>query len=119
DGFIRITDRKKDIIVTAGGKKVAPQNLENALRNSEFVSQALAVGDRRPYVVALLALDPAELETAGVSGEAETAQLAQTIVDDVNRGRTGYEQIKRFAILPREFSAQEGEGTATVKMKRR
>jgi long-chain acyl-CoA synthetase len=119
DGFIRITDRKKDIIVTAGGKKVAPQNLENALRNSKFVSQALAVGDRRPYIVALLALDPAELKAAGVSGDAEIEALAQKIVDDANRGRTRFEQIKRFTVLPRDFSAEEGEVTATLKLRRR
>jgi long-chain acyl-CoA synthetase len=119
DGFIKITDRKKDIIVTAGGKKVAPQNLENALRGSKFVSQALAVGDRRPYIVALLALDPAELEAAGVSGESETEALARTIVEGVNEGRTRFEQIKRFAVLPREFSVEEGEVTATMKIRRR
>jgi long-chain acyl-CoA synthetase len=119
DGFIRITDRKKDIIVTAGGKKVAPQNLENALRGSRFVSQALAVGDRRPYIVALLALDPDELKAAGVSGDAEAEELAQKIVDDVNEGRTRFEQIKRFAVLPRDFSVDEGEVTATMKLRRR
>src|SRR5579859_1272878 len=119
DGFIRITDRKKDIIVTAGGKKVAPQNLENALRNSKFVSQALAVGDRRPYIVALLALDPAELKAAGVTGDDEIEALAQKIVDDANRGRTRFEQIKRFAVLPRDFSVEEGEVTATMKLKRK
>jgi long-chain acyl-CoA synthetase len=119
DGFIRITDRKKDIIVTAGGKKVAPQNLENALRTSKFVSQALAVGDRRPYIVALLALGAAELKAAGVTGDAEIEALAQKIVDDANRGRTRFEQIKRFAVLPREFSVEEGEVTATMKLKRR
>ena len=119
DGFITITDRKKDIIVTAGGKKVAPQNLENALRGSKFVSQALAVGDRRPYIVALLALDPAELHAAGVSSESETVALAQKIVDGVNEGRTGFEQIKRFAVLPREFTVEDGEVTATLKIRRR
>jgi long-chain acyl-CoA synthetase len=119
DGFLTITDRKKDIIVTAGGKNVAPQNLENALRGSKFVSQALAVGDRRPYIVALLALDPAELEAAGVSGESETEALARTIVEGVNEGRTRFEQIKRFAVLPREFSVEEGEVTATMKIRRR
>src|SRR5207253_9294787 len=61
DGFLRITDRKKDLIVTAGGKNVAPQNLENALKTSRYVSQALVVGDRRPYVAALIALDEAEI----------------------------------------------------------
>ena len=62
DGFVTITDRKKDIIVTAGGKNIAPQNLENDLKTSRYVSQALVVGDRRPYPAALITLDPAELE---------------------------------------------------------
>ena len=62
DGFVTITDRKKDIIVTAGGKNIAPQNLENDLKTSRFVSQALVVGDRRPYPAALITLDPVELE---------------------------------------------------------
>ena len=61
DGFITITDRKKDIIVTAGGKNVAPQNLENDLKTSKYVSQALVVGDRQPYIAALITLDPEEL----------------------------------------------------------
>jgi long-chain acyl-CoA synthetase len=119
DGFIRITDRKKDVLVTAGGKKVAPQNLENELRNSKFVSQALVVGDRRPYIVALLTLDPAELDAAGISGDPAMEAIAQGVVDDANRGRTRFEQIKRFAILPRDFSAEEGEVTPTMKLKRR
>ena len=62
EGFLRITDRKKDLIITAGGKNIAPQNLENALKASRFVSQALVVGDRRPYVTALVTLDEAELD---------------------------------------------------------
>ena len=61
DGFVTITDRKKDIIVTAGGKNVAPQNLENDLKTSKFVSQAMVVGDRQPYIAALITLDPEEL----------------------------------------------------------
>jgi long-chain acyl-CoA synthetase len=119
DGFVRITDRKKDIIVTAGGKKVAPQNLENQLKTSKFVSQALVVGERRPYIGALVALDPAALEAAGVSGNAASTELVQGIVDDANRGRTGFEQIKRFAVLPRDFSVEEGEVTPTLKLRRR
>jgi long-chain acyl-CoA synthetase len=119
DGFVRITDRKKDILVTAGGKKVAPQNLENALKNSRFVSQALVVGDRRPYIAALVALDPTAIDAGGVSGDAAVAQLVQGIVDDANRGRTRYEQIKRFAVLPRDFSLEEGEVTPTLKLRRR
>ena len=130
DGFIKITDRKKDILVTAGGKKVAPQNLENLLKGSKYVSQALVVGDRRPYIAALVALDEEAIgpwadehglprEQAELSRLPETAALVQGVVDDVNRGRTGFEQIKRFAILPRDFSADEGEVTPTLKLRRR
>jgi long-chain acyl-CoA synthetase len=130
DGFVTITDRKKDILVTAGGKNVAPQNLENALKTSKFVSQVLVVGDRRPYVAALVTLD--EEEVAKWTGEhgldADPASFAeseavrgliQEAVDTVNAGRTGFEQIKRFAILPRDFTAEEDEITPTLKLKRR
>jgi long-chain acyl-CoA synthetase len=112
DGFLTITDRKKDILVTAGGKNVAPQNLENALKTHTIVSQALVVGDRRPYIAALITLADGE-----PAGDAE-AQV-QHVVDDVNRDLSRYEQIKRFTILPRDFSAEEGEVTPTLKLKRR
>jgi long-chain acyl-CoA synthetase len=115
DGFLRITDRKKDLIITAGGKNVAPQNLENALKTSRFVSQALVVGDRRPFVAALVTLDDAEVASSGKSPQ----ELVQALVDDVNRDRTRVEQIKRFAILPRDFSQEEGEVTPTLKLRRR
>jgi long-chain acyl-CoA synthetase len=115
EGFLRITDRKKDLIITAGGKNIAPQNLENALKSSRFVSQAIVVGDRRPYVTALLTLDEAEV---GASGR-DPQQLAQQLVDDVNRDRTRVEQIKRFVVLPRDFSQEEGEVTPTLKLRRR
>src|SRR5207253_4657114 len=65
EGFLRITDRKKDLIITAGGKNIAPQNLENALKTSRFVSQAIVVGDRRPYVTALVTLEETELASSG------------------------------------------------------
>jgi long-chain acyl-CoA synthetase len=116
DGFITITDRKKDIIVTAGGKNVAPQNLENDLKSAKEISQALVVGDRRPYIVALLTLDPETTE--GLSAEAAERRAAE-IVEAVNDGRSRHEQIKRFAILPRDFSAEEGEVTPTMKLKRK
>jgi long-chain acyl-CoA synthetase len=112
DGFLTITDRKKDILVTAGGKNVAPQNLENALKTHPLVSQALVVGDRRPYIAALITLS----EEADREGAEEQMQA---IVDDVNRDLSRYEQIKRFTILPRDFSAEEGEVTPTLKLKRR
>ncbi|HEY2072501.1 MAG TPA: long-chain fatty acid--CoA ligase [Gaiellaceae bacterium] len=115
DGFVKITDRKKDIIITAGGKNIAPQNLENALKASRFVSQALVVGDRRPYVTALLTLDWDEVNGGGHDPQ----QLAQELVDAVNRDRVRVEQIKRFSILPRDFSQEEGELTPTLKLRRR
>jgi long-chain acyl-CoA synthetase len=115
DGFLRITDRKKDLIITAGGKNIAPQNLENALKASRFVSQAIVVGDRRPYVTALLTLDEAEVAASG----RDPQELAQELVDDVNRDRTRVEQIKRFVVLPRDFSQEEGEVTPTLKLRRK
>jgi len=115
EGFVRITDRKKDLIITAGGKNIAPQNLENALKSSRFVSQAIVVGDRRPYVTALLTLEEAEVASSGRDAQ----KLAQELVDDVNRDRTRVEQIKRFVILPRDFSEEEGEVTPTLKLRRK
>ena len=130
DGFLTITDRKKDIIVTAGGKNVAPQNIENDLKTSKYVSQALVVGDRRPYVTALITLDPEELgrwaAERGVDGDLSSLardervrELVEGIVADVNRERSGYEQVKRFAVLPRDFTMDEGEVTPTLKLRRR
>ncbi|HET8893501.1 MAG TPA: long-chain fatty acid--CoA ligase [Gaiellaceae bacterium] len=115
DGFLKITDRKKDLIITAGGKNISPQNLENALKASRFVSQALVVGDRRPYVTALITLDPAEVDASG----RDPQELVQTLVDEVNRDRVRVEQIKRFAILPRDFTQEDGELTPTLKLRRR
>jgi long-chain acyl-CoA synthetase len=115
EGFVTITDRKKDIVVTAGGKNLAPQNIENSLKASRYVSQALVVGDRRPYVSALITLD--EAEVAKANGDVEA--LIQQAVEDVNRNLSRYEQIKRFAIVSREFSSEEGEVTPTLKLKRR
>jgi long-chain acyl-CoA synthetase len=115
DGFVKITDRKKDLIITAGGKNIAPQNLENALKSSRFVSQAIVVGDRRPYVTALITLEEAEVASSG----RDPLQLVQELVDEVNRDRVRVEQIKRFAILPREFSQEEGEVTPTLKLRRK
>jgi long-chain acyl-CoA synthetase len=119
DGFLRITDRKKDLIVTAGGKNVAPQNLENALKTSKYVSQALVVGDRKPYIAALITLDENEIASWRQLGGGDVRDLVQGVVDEVNADLSRYEQIKRFAILPRDFSAEEGEVTPTLKLKRR
>jgi len=116
EGFVTITDRKKDILVTAGGKNVAPANLENDLKAFPEISQALVIGDRRPFVAALVTLDPDT--TAGMTEERKHARV-QEIVDEVNGERSRFEQIKRFQILPRDFSMEEGEVTPTLKLKRR
>ena len=117
DGFLTITDRIKDIIVTAGGKNVAPQNIENALKGSRYVSQALVIGDRRPYLTALITLD--EAETAKLPQGTDLEALVQEVVDDWNRDKASFEQVKRFTILPRDFSADEDEVTPTMKLKRK
>ena len=119
DGFITITERKKDIIVTSGGKNIAPQNIENDLKSSRFVSQAVVLGDRRPYVTALITLDQDELAKWRAQGGTDVDVLAQGIVDEVNANRSRFEQIKRFEVLPRDFSAAEGEITPTLKLRRR
>jgi long-chain acyl-CoA synthetase len=130
DGFVTITDRKKDIIVTAGGKNVAPQNLENDLKNSKYISQAMVVGDRQPYIAALVTLDPEALpdwaaerglptDMASLSQSDAARELVQEVVDGVNAERSRYEQIKRFVILPRDFTMDDDELTPTLKLKRR
>ncbi len=130
DGFLRITDRKKDILVTAGGKNVAPQNIENDLKMSKYVSQALVVGDKKPYVAALITLDPDEIgrwaaaegiggDVTTLAGEERVHELLQGVVDETNRERSRFEQVKRFAILPRDFTMADGEITPTLKLRRR
>ena len=130
DGFITITDRKKDIIVTAGGKNVSPQNLENDLKASKYVSQAMVVGDRQPYIAALITLDPEELpkwaadnriegNLAALAASDQVRELIQSVVDAVNAERSRYEQVKRFEILPRDFTMDDDELTPTLKLKRR
>jgi long-chain acyl-CoA synthetase len=116
DGFVTITDRKKDILVTAGGKNVAPANIENDLKAYREISQALVIGDRRPFVAALVTLDPDA--TSGLSDEQKHARV-ERIVQEVNSERSRFEQIKRFVILSRDFSMDEGEVTPTLKLKRR
>ena len=116
DGFLVITDRKKDIIVTAGGKNIAPQNLENELKAHKVISQALVVGDRKPFVAALVTVDP-EVTAAMTDGDVHDA--VQAAVDAVNEERSRYEQIRKFTILPREFSLEEDEVTPTLKLRRK
>ena len=131
DGFLYITGRKKDIIITAGGKNITPANLENGLKQNRWISQAVVVGDRRPYLIALVTLDPEEApalaEALGIEGDADPADLArdervraeiQTVVDEVNSHVGPVEQIKRFEILGADLTHETGELTPTLKVKR-
>jgi long-chain acyl-CoA synthetase len=131
DGFLRITDRKKDLIVTAGGKNIAPQNLENLLKADPYISQALVYGDRRPYLTAVLTLD---LEAArryadahGIPGESsqelagqpQIQQLLEARVAHLNQQLASYETIKNFIVAPTDFTPESGELTPTLKVKRK
>ncbi len=127
DGFVFIVGRKKDIIITAGGKNITPANLENGLTQSRWISQAVVIGDRRPYLVALITLDPDELpafasehglEPGEVAGSDAMRAVVQAEVDRVNAAVGPVEQIKRFAILPHDLSQETGELTPTLKVKR-
>jgi long-chain acyl-CoA synthetase len=127
DGFLYITGRKKDIIITAGGKNITPANLENGLKQNRWISQAIVVGDRRPYLVALITLDPEELPQFAEQhdlkpedvpeSEAMRAEV-QGVVDGVNSKVGPVEQIKRFKVLSRDLSQETGELTPTLKVKR-
>jgi long-chain acyl-CoA synthetase len=118
EGFLAITDRKKDIIVTAGGKNVAPQAIEAALKRSRYIANALVFGDGQPHLVALVA--PNLDETAKVASTAsEVRALVAGEVDTVNRDLGQAERIRRFAVLDRDFSEDEGEVTPTLKLRRR
>ena len=129
EGFLKITGRKKDIIITAGGKNITPANLEAEIKQHTLVSQCVVVGDRRPYLVALITLDPEEapkfaaehgLESdldALASNEQVRAEI-QAHLDRINQKFARVEQVKKFAILPRDLSQEGGELTPTMKVKR-
>lgn len=131
DGFLKITDRKKDLIVTAGGKNVAPQNIENLLKTDRYISQVMVYGDQRPYLVALITLDEAEIlrfakESGIENGKMEhlvndpkVIQKIESIVQEKNQQLASYETIKKFKILPTDFTQESGELTPTLKVKRK
>jgi long-chain acyl-CoA synthetase len=129
DGFLRITGRKKDLIITSSGKNISAANVEAALRESRWISEAVVFGDNRPYLVALLTLDPDEApalaERAGVDydiaamahDERVLAELARE-VEQVNSRFARIEQVKRFAVAERDLTQDDGELTPTLKVKR-
>ena len=129
DGYLSITGRKKDIIITAGGKNLTPANLENDLKQSRWISQAVMHGDRRPYPVALITLDPEEIgpwakeqglpeDSAALAQEPKVLELIQGVLDGVNEKYARVEQIKKFVILDHDLSQETGELTPTLKVKR-
>jgi long-chain acyl-CoA synthetase len=130
-GYLTITDRKKDLLVTSGGKKIAPQPIETILKRSPLVSEAVVLGDRQKYAAALIVPDFAALEKrlielgrqpaprAELVERADVRALYQEIVDALNRDLSQFERIKRVAILPTEFSIESGELTPTLKVKRK
>ncbi len=131
EGYLTITDRKKDVLVTSGGKKIAPQPIESILQRSPLVSEVMVLGDRRKYAAALIVPDFPVLERRlkdlgrppGEHGELVTRQdvvdLYQEIVDALNRELSPFERIKRIALLPSAFSVESGELTPTLKIKRK
>jgi long-chain acyl-CoA synthetase len=129
DGFLRITGRKKDLIITSSGKNIAPANIEAALRESRWISQAVVHGDRHPYLVALLTLDPEEApalakelgiepDVASMTRDERVRDVLQQEVDAVNRRFARIEQIKSFFVLDHDLTIGAGELTPTLKVKR-
>src|SRR5437867_8300287 len=131
DGFLFITDRKKDLIVTAGGMNIAPQNIENLLKADPFISQVMIYGDRRPYPVALITVNSDELskfareqgiltsEAAVIVKHPKVVERVGRTVEEKNTQLQSYARIKRFTVLPTDFTLDGGELTPTLKVKRR
>ena len=128
DGYVKITGRKKDIIITAGGKNITPANIEAEIKQSQWVSQAVVVGDRRPYLIALVTLDPEEVAKLADEGlPTDPTELAVhermrkmigEHIDQVNEKFARVEQVKKFKVLPHDLSQAAGELTPTLKVKR-
>jgi long-chain acyl-CoA synthetase len=130
-GHLRITDRKKDLIKTAGGKYVAPQRIEGLLKLSPLISQVLVHGDNKKYVVALLTLDPIHLrqlahekgltytDDEALTQHPAVLEIVRKGVAEANAHLASYESIKRFAVLPKDFSIETGELTPSLKIKRK
>jgi long-chain acyl-CoA synthetase len=130
-GFLKITDRKKDLIITAGGKNIAPQNIENQLKFSPYINDAVVIGDRRKFLAALIAIDEENVikyaqdnkiqfgTYSSLTQASEIKQLIQKEVDKVNKTLANVEQIKKFTIIPKRLYEEDGEVTPTMKVKRK
>lgn len=129
EGYLRMTGRKKDLIITAAGKNIAPQDIETELRFHPLISQAVVVGEGRPYLSALFTLDPEELqrwatergkliEFEALAADHDVVAEVQRNVDEVNERRSHAEGIRKFRILPQDFTVADGELTPTLKVKR-
>jgi len=129
EGYVKITGRKKDIIITAGGKNITPANIEAEVKQHPLVSQCVVIGDRRPYLVALVTLDPEEAVTYAkdhglpedpeqLAANEEVRATIQRHIDRINERFARVEQVKKFVILPRDLSQESGELTPTMKVKR-
>lgn len=130
-GFLKITDRKKDIIVTAGGKNIAPQNIENLIKTHPLISQVVIHGDKRKFLSALITLNPEELpkkaaelgiasrDPMAIANDPKMKDVVKGIVEDFNKTLASYETIKKFAILDKDFTIEGGELTPTLKVKRK
>jgi long-chain acyl-CoA synthetase len=131
DGFLYITDRKKDLIVTAGGMNIAPQNIENLLKGDPFISQAMVHGDKRPYPVALITVSPEELakfakeqgildtDPTSLARHPKVVERVARIVEERNGELQSYAKLKKFSILPGDFTVENGLLTPTLKVKRK
>jgi long-chain acyl-CoA synthetase len=131
DGFLKITDRKKDLIITAGGKNIAPQNIENQLKFSPYINDAIVIGDRRKFIAALIAIDEENVikyaqdnkiqfgTYSSLTQATEIKQLIQKEVDRVNKTLAQVEQVKKFTIIPKRLYEEDGEVTPTMKVKRK
>jgi long-chain acyl-CoA synthetase len=130
DGFLTITDRKKDIIVTSGGKNIAPQPIESLIQASPYIASAVVVGSSRKFISALVVPDFGKLEAYARSrglafedraGLCRLPEIAAFLLDEVNRmtpGLASYEKVKRIAVLDRDFDVDLGEVTPTLKVRR-
>ena len=131
DGFVRITDRMKDIIITAGGKNITPSELENELKFSPYITDAVVIGDKRPYLVCIVMIDQENVEKfaqdhdvpfsnyASLTRSPEVRALIQGEIDKVNRKFARVEQVKKFWLLEAQLSAEDEELTPTMKLKRK